>query len=293
MDGILGLGRGDTRANTIEAPSLLDALSSSKLIEKKLFGIHLSRGVDGLDDGELNLGAPNTNRYDGDLSWTKTVDNENGYWEIAISGAGFDGKTTDFTGRTAILDSGTSYILMPSGDALALHSLIKGFTQSEDGETFTVPCSTTKPVQIKFGSKSFDVSTKDYMGGSVGNGNCASNIIGRQVFGEKQWLVGDVFLKNIYSVFDVDNSQVGFGVKKEGAQSSTSSDMPSSTATAADMESVTASPILPGSPYTVPTAVNQNNPQESEPVKGEGGRAKAPTSSFALLVALALLSVFV
>jgi hypothetical protein len=293
MDGILGLGRGDTRSNTIEAPSLLGTLSSSRLIEHKLFGIHLSRGVDGLDDGELNLGGPNTNRYGGDLSWNEAVDNENGYWEIAISDAGFDDKATGLEGRTAVLDSGTSYILMPSNDALVLHGLIPGFKQSEDGETFTIPCSTTQPVQIKFGDTIYNVSTKDYIGGSVGSGNCASNIVGRQVFGDTQWLVGDVFLKNVYSVFDADNSQVGFGVKEEFASSSTSSSMPSSTATITKVVSATASPIIPPSGSTVPTAANQNSPQESQPAKGESGRVKAPPSSFALLVALGLLSVFV
>jgi len=287
MDGILGIGRGDTIDGRVEHPGLIDALSISKLIPAKLCGIHLSRGKDGLNDGELNLGEPNKDRYDGDLAYNPTIANENGYWEIAIADAGFDGKTIGTKGKSAIIDSGTSYILMSENDAVALHGLIPDSTHS--GETFTVPCSTTKPVQIKFGDRTYDISTADYVGRDLGNGNCASNIVGRQAFGENQWLVGDVFLKNVYTVFDSDNSRVGFGVEKQTVPSPHSSSTPTTAPATADAASLTASPILPGAP----TAAAQTTLPESQTAKNDAERASVSTSAFALLMALGLLTVFV
>ncbi|KAI4167599.1 MAG: hypothetical protein LQ343_007097 [Gyalolechia ehrenbergii] len=59
------------------------------------------------------------------------------------------------------------------------------------------------------------MSPTDYIGSPI-NGDdsmCTSNIIGRRPFEEDQWLVGDVFLKNVYSVFDYDKKRIGFAAK--------------------------------------------------------------------------------
>lgn len=224
MDGILGLGRPDTLTNDptgIKAPSLLDALVSQKVITSKIFGIALWRSADGgSNDGVINFGSPDASRYDGDLNYIAAIKNTNGFWEIAIADASVDGKKVGITDRTAIIDSGTSFVLMPQDDAAKLHKAIPG--SSQNGESFTVPCDSTSKVQIIFGTVTYDISPKDYVGSPSGSG-CISNIVGRQVFGSKQWLVGDVFMKNVYTVFDYDQSRVGFGVKRSSVSKSASS----------------------------------------------------------------------
>ncbi|KAF2491094.1 acid protease [Lophium mytilinum] len=237
MDGILGLGRGDSTSNAIEAPSLMDDLSTKSLIKAKLFGLHLSRTSDDNNDGELNFGAPNTERYSGSLNYMSVIENDDGFWEIPLDDAGVNDKTLGLKGRSAIIDSGTSWLMMPEDDAVALHKLIPGYTQS--GETFTVPCTSKQSVQLTFGGVVYDVSTADYIGGKLSNGACSSKIIGRQTFGPHQWLVGDVFLKNVYTVFDLDDSRVGFGVKAEETVASTT---------------VSSSPSAKGSPTASGTA---------------------------------------
>lgn len=268
MDGILGLGRGDSTSNTIEAPSIMDVLISESLIKTKLFGVHLSRTSSGVNDGELDFGTPNPQLYNGDLIYIPTIANTNGFWEIAVDDAGVDGKALGVKGRSAIIDTGTSFILMPSDDAVALHKLISGSTQS--GETFTVPCSATEIVQLSFGGVNFNISTADYVGRRLGGGACASNIIGRQTFGSTQWLVGDVYLKNVYTVFDFDGSRVGFGVKGEEKVAASSS------ATVSGGSPVP-SKTSPLAGTTAPTALSQQSPGASASpthnmaVKGDEG----------------------
>jgi len=261
MDGILGLGRGDSTSNTIEAPSIMDVLISESLIKTKLFGVHLSRTSSGVNDGELDFGAPNPQLYNGDLTYIPTIANTNGFWEIAVDDAGVDGKVLGVKGRSAIIDTGTSFVLMPSDDAVALHKLISGSTQS--GETFTVPCSATEIVQLSFGGVNFNISTADYVGRRLGGGACASNIIGRQTFGTTQWLVGDVYLKNVYTVFDFDGSRVGFGVKGEEnvatLSSATVSGMPSATPASVTEKSPTGQTSI----ISVPTMTSTSNPVPS------------------------------
>jgi cathepsin D len=205
MDGILGLGR--TISNKLGTPTLMDVMASKKLLKANLLGVHLSRSADGTTDGQITFGAPDTSKFTGDLSYTKSV-SADGLWEIAADGAGIDGQSLGFKGKTAIIDTGTSYVLMPPGDAKTLHSKIPGGSNS--GETYTIPCNTTASVQFTFSGKTYDVPPKDYVGKPDKTGMmCASNIVGHQSFGPDAWLLGDVFLKNVYSVFDFDQDRIG------------------------------------------------------------------------------------
>jgi hypothetical protein len=248
MDGILALGRPDTISgdhNGVNSPSLMDVLISQKIISSKFFGIDIWRDADGgNNDGEINFGGPDSSRYDGSLNYVSAIKNSNGFWEIPASDAGVDGKSAGLTGRSAIIDSGTSFILMPPGDAQKLHALIPG--SSQNGEAFTVPCDTSSKVQLSFGGKTYDISTKDYVGRALGGGACSSNVVGRQVFEASQWLVGDVFLKNVYAGFDFDGQRVGFGVKKATTVASSTS------ATANPTQTTSSRPSSPST--TVPTS---------------------------------------
>lgn len=313
MDGILGIGRGESAEGTVD---IMDVLKTSNLIGAKLYGIHLNRAKDGLKDGELNFGEPNKDLYDDDLNYIPTVQNEAGFWEIKVDNVGVDGVELGIGGTTAVIDTGTSFILMPETDATSVHDLIPGYKKS--GETYTVPCDTTKVIWIEFGGQKYNISTADYIGGKLASGDCASNIIGRQTFGEKQWLIGDVFLKNVYSVFDFDNSQVGFGVKngaKEesptGASSGTSSGASSGASTVSATSGALTSPTSASSVATgsnaSPTGASTMGSQTSanptaEAQAGKTSASASPTGaaagvalstdSFAFMITIALLAIF-
>jgi hypothetical protein len=233
MDGILGIGRGGTGGEgEIDAPQIMDVLSSNQLIDAKLYGIHLSRAKDSLNDGALDIGHIDEGRFSGSLNYLDCVENDTGFWEIPLQGASVDGKDVlngsgggSTSSRTAIMDTGTSFILVPAKDAEAIHAPIKG--HSQNGEMFFVPCDTTSQLTFSFNNVAYNISTQDWIGDKVDNGGlCRSNIIGRQTFSATQWLVGDVFMKNVYAVFDFEKSRVGLGVlsahvEAESATSST------------------------------------------------------------------------
>ena len=216
MDGIVGLGRPENLASDptgVKAPTVMDVLISQKVITAKQFGIRISRTSDGPNDGEVSFGAPDLDAIDGSLNYIPALTNTNGFWEIPIDSLSVGGKTGSLPqGRTALLDSGTSFMLLPPADATLLHGLIPGSAQS--GEDYTVPCSTKLVITLGFGGKTYDINYKDYVGRDVGGGNCASNIVARQAFNDGQWLVGDVFLKNVYTLFDYDESRIGLGYLK-------------------------------------------------------------------------------
>jgi cathepsin D len=205
MDGILGLGRASS--NRLGTPTMMDVMANQKLLKANIFGVHLSRSVDGTTDGQITFGAPDSSKFTGELSYTDGV-SPDGLWEIPADGAGVNGASLGLTGKTAIVDTGTSYILMPLPDAKALHAKLPG--SLNNGESFTIPCGTSLMVQFTFSGVTYDVLPKDYVGKPDKTGkNCASNIVGHQSFGPNTWLLGDVFLKNVYTVFDFDKDRIG------------------------------------------------------------------------------------
>ncbi|TLD18880.1 acid protease [Venturia nashicola] len=280
MDGILGLGRPETLnsdATGVKAPSLLDALVSQKVIRSKQFGMALWRSADGgKNDGEINFGSPDSNRYDGDLNYITAVKSTNGFWEIPMADSGVDGTKLGITGRTAIIDSGTSFILMPQDDAAKLHKAIPNSSQNE--ESFTVPCDSKNKMQIVFGTVTYDISPKDYIGKPSGSG-CASNIVGRQVFGPKQWLVGDVFMKNVYTVFDYDQQRVGFGVKRASASNPVSVSAAKSIQDASATGTYTRSGSVQPTGALIPGSSNSNPITNSVADLGTAAAATATATS--------------
>ncbi|KAJ5060428.1 rhizopuspepsin-1 precursor [Bipolaris maydis] len=300
MDGILGIGRGGASDGEIAAPQIMDVLSSNRLIAAKLYGIHLSRAKDGLQDGSLDIGHVDTTRFSGDMNYLDCVDNDAGFWEISLQGASVDGKdalasssaaaaaaATANAGRTAIMDTGTSFILIPEPDAQAIHASVKDHVQS--GETFFVPCDTKAQLSFSFNKVAYNISSQDWIGEKVeGQGGlCRSNIIGRQTFKANQWLVGDVFLKNVYSVFDFDKKRVGLGVKRGGEEGTVEEQSATSSAAQSSVsQTASGSAAAPTS-----TAVADNVPQGQQ---GSNAAAGHFSSSSALVstVALAVVLLF-
>ena len=205
MDGILGLGR--PKSNVMGVPTVMEALDSAHLLKGKLLGVNLQRNLDGATDGEVNFGTVDSSKFVGDLSYTTSVSND-GLWEVPVDDAGVDNRGCKFTGKTAIIDTGTSFVLMPPDDAKKLLTQVPKVEPS--GETFHIPCASTAAIQFTFSGVTYNVSSKDYLGKSVDGGSmCVSNIIGRQTFGANQWLMGDAFLKNVYTVFDFTQNRIG------------------------------------------------------------------------------------
>lgn len=224
IDGILGLGRSHAAGWTI--PSFMDAVAQQNLLKSNLVGFSLSRASDDDHDGSVTFGNVDTTKFDGNISYTNINANS---WTIPMDDAYVDGKACGFSGKSATIDTGTTYIMVPPADAEKLFALVPG--SSKSGENYMIPCGTDVSLELSFSGKKYTISPKDYIGSRSADG-CISTIVGHQSSGENTWLVGDVFLKNVYSVFDFDNGQIGFGTRNSTSTSTSSSASGSGTFTA-------------------------------------------------------------
>ncbi|THH03644.1 hypothetical protein EW145_g6119 [Phellinidium pouzarii] len=194
FDGLMGLAQSLLSEQKTATP--VESLAQQKLIGSTVTSFKLGRVADGTNDGEITFGG---------------LDPTNGFWEGAMDSVTVNGQDLGLSGRTAILDTGTTLIIAPTSDANAVHAAIPG-AQSDGQGGFTIPCTTSASVALSFGGTSFAIDPRDLLFAPVDatdpTGDCVSGISSGQIGGATEWLVGDVFLKNAYFSTDEDNNAI-------------------------------------------------------------------------------------
>ncbi|OQD73833.1 hypothetical protein PENDEC_c013G02454 [Penicillium decumbens] len=231
IDGILGLGRSQTAGWSI--PSFMDVVAANGMLGSNIVGFSLSRASDNPKDGEVNFGDVDTTKFDGKISYTAT---NQATWTIPLDDVYVNGQACGFTGKSATIDTGTTYFLIPPADAATLFARIPG--SSKSGENYIIPCDSTATLQLEFSGIKYSIEPEDYIG-ATSTGGCVSTIVGHESDGPNTWLVGDVFLKNVYAVFDYDNSQIGFGSLAVNSTSGNGTFTPPSTTATSSTAAVT------------------------------------------------------
>lgn len=203
IDGILGLAQGPSQ----QYPTFVETLVASKTFTSNLFAVILNRASDGNGDyGEISFGTTDPSKYTGSFSYTPISPDAQGGWAIPMDSVGFGGKNAGISGKLAYIDTGTSFIFAPQDEVAQFHQTVPG-AQSTDGENWSVPCSTTTPLTFTFSGVGWNVASQDWVG-PMANGVCTSNVYGSEVV-PGQWLLGDTFLKSVYTVFDIDENRIG------------------------------------------------------------------------------------
>ena len=209
FDGIMGVARSTLSEQRTLTP--VESLAKAGLIQEAITSFKLSRLADQKNDGEVTLGGLDTSKFDQKTLVTINNVNAEGFWEGAVDAVSVNGTDLGLTGRTAILDTGTTLLLVPQADAQVIHQAIPGAVDQGNG-TFTLPCTSTASLALAFGGQSFAIDTRDLTFAPVDrknrNGDCISGISGAQLNGPTQWLAGDVFLKNAYFSTNVGKNTI-------------------------------------------------------------------------------------
>ncbi|TCD62856.1 hypothetical protein EIP91_006337 [Steccherinum ochraceum] len=117
--------------------------------------------------------------------------------------------------RWAAIDTGTTGIGGPADVLDDLYAAVPGATAgSGQFQGFYIyPCSTDVTVSMRFGSSqnNWTISSADFKFQQIDNTNCVGALF--QIAGGQNtpaWIVGDTFLKNVYSVYRSSPGSVGF-----------------------------------------------------------------------------------
>jgi hypothetical protein len=199
FDGLMGLAKSTLSQQQTLTP--VESLAKAGLIKDPIVSFKLSRLADQKNDGEVTFGALDGSKFDAQSLVTLPNVNQKGFWEGSIDAVSINGQDLGFKGRTAILDTGTTLLVLPAPDAIAIHQAIPG-AQSDGNGGFTVPCTTNASLAPTFGGQAFAIDPRDIAFQPVNpndpTGDCVSGISEGNLTGPNQWLMGDVFLKNAY-----------------------------------------------------------------------------------------------
>jgi len=207
FDGLLGLG-----FNTISQyhiPTPFEQMISQKLIAEPKFAFYLPD--DASATGELTLGGVDKSHYTGELV-SVPLTNES-YWEVSLDGMKFGDSVVVSSSMKAIIDSGTSLLAGPK-DAVSKLATAAGAT-SLMGKEYIVDCgkvSSLPDLSITLGGQPFTLTANDYVINM--QGQCLFAFMGIDIPAPAGplWIMGDVFMRKYYSVFDYGNKQMQFGL---------------------------------------------------------------------------------
>jgi len=151
------------------------------------------------------------------LSWVPLEDDH--YWTIGISQAKLGNYTFDLDTNQAIVDTGTSYILMPANDFDEFRKVIEPgrscYIDSGNTGLFTCRCWTETysdfpDFHIRLGDgKDYRIPASSYV--TRQNFKCYFKVVPQHLVDTTPfWILGDAFMLNYYTVFDLDQQRVGF-----------------------------------------------------------------------------------
>jgi len=139
------------------------------------------------------------------------VDSSQGFWTFASASAKVGDKTVTRSGNTAIADTGTTLALVGDDLCEAVYGAIPGAKQNTQQQGWVFPTSTDlaslPKIQVAVGDTLFTINPEELPFQDLGDGTYYGGIQSRGQQGFD--ILGDVFLRSIYAIFDQGNKQFG------------------------------------------------------------------------------------
>jgi hypothetical protein len=206
FDGILGLAFPILSVNKV--PTVFENMVSQGLVEDSVFAFYL--GKDDGEDGELMFGGVDSTKYTGSFNYVPLKAAT--YWEIVLDQVTVDGTTYITGGANAIVDSGTSLLTGPTTAVKEIARKLGAFPFIA-GE-YLIGCNydTLPNLEFTINGNTYTLTPKEYL---IPDGDiCLLAMMGLDVPRPNGplWILGDVFMRKYYTVFDYGNKQVGFAL---------------------------------------------------------------------------------
>ncbi|KZS88089.1 acid protease [Sistotremastrum niveocremeum HHB9708] len=207
-DGLLGLAWPALNTVTPSAQKTpVENLIDDDVISQGVFTVALDKGD---SNGFYTFGtidAAKAGVSTSDIKYTP-VDNSQGFWMFDSATATVNGQTINRSGNTAIADTGTTLCLVDDNTVQSIYSQIEGAQLDNSQGGYVYPSDAQIPVvQFAVGDNLFTVDPADFAFSDAGNGMTFGGIQSR---GDNPFdILGDVFLKSVYVVFDQSNVQIG------------------------------------------------------------------------------------
>ncbi|KAM7053541.1 cathepsin E [Molossus nigricans] len=210
FDGILGLGYPSLAVGGVTP--VFDNMMAQNLVDVPMFSVYMSSDPEGGSESELIFGGYDHSHFSGSLNWVPVT--KQGYWQIALDTIQVGGAVMFCSeGCQAIVDTGTSLITGPSNEIKQLQKAIGA--EPMDGE-YAVECDNLNVMPdvtftingVPYALQPTAYTLLDFVDGMK---FCPSGFQGQDIPPPSGplWILGDVFIRQFYSVFDRGNNRVG------------------------------------------------------------------------------------
>ncbi|MEE6511470.1 hypothetical protein FKM82_018023 [Ascaphus truei] len=204
FDGILGLAYPGLSVGG--ATTVMQGMLQQNLLTQPIFSVYL-----GSQSGEVIFGGVDTNLYTGQINWAPL--SQELYWQVGLQEFSINGQATGWCsqGCQAIVDTGTTQLNIPEP---YMGQLLPYLGIQQTNGAYPVNCNNLQnmpTLSFTINGVSFPLPPSAYI--VQENGYCSANFLSISLpaqNGQPLWILGDVFLREYYSVFDFGNSRVGF-----------------------------------------------------------------------------------
>lgn len=209
FDGILGMAFRNISVDDLDP--IFQRTWEQKLIPKNMFAFYLPSRTGRA--GELVLGGYDESHFHGDITWVDLTSET--YWETEVDSIGLEGREPSGI-RTVIVDTGTSLIAGPKDEIDAIANHVGAFA-SPMGGVYIISCAQAKNLpdfEVTMGGRKFVLKGHHYIMKVklLGFPVCILGMVGIDVPAPRGplWILGDTFIRQFYSIFDVENLRMGF-----------------------------------------------------------------------------------
>lgn len=243
MDGIFGLGFPSLSFIRADNRSVVQTMRDQGIIDKAVMGIYLG-DPHNAGDGEITFGDTNPQHYTGDIQYMPITSEK--YWEVPFNGVRIGNSTVTSQGANgqpaankAIVDTGTTLIIVPPSLSRVIHEAVPGAVYNES-TGWRVPCavaataaasdgddeniassgatatatntSSGTPANVTFllGDHQFPVPVEELVRQRQTIENKTMCYSGVSEMQSPMIIMGDMFLRHYYSVYDYDQKRIGF-----------------------------------------------------------------------------------
>ena len=203
-DGLMGLAW--PSASVDQLPMWINKIYQNGGIQEHVFSFYFTAPTNVQEGSQLIFGGVDSSLYEGSINYHQIT--RQLYWQFDVQEAQIAGRTIA-TGLKVIADTGTSFLYGSQSVAGPIINAI--------GSANTVPCNTVDSLpNIEFVADGtvYTVPPQNYIYPltQFGQTQCvvAVGVQDLSFLGENAAILGDVFLKTYYSVFDYANARIGF-----------------------------------------------------------------------------------
>ena len=203
FDGILGMGFDNIAVNNIVTP--IHNMFLQGKIKQTIFAFYLGNNI----EGELSIGDYNNKYTRNGINWIPL--SVVGYWQFNIDSYDFildnSRRFNLNTNVQSILDTGTSLITIPKKSFDNLKYIFGNNIDSITG-LYMVDCNKNRDVVLSLTINDI-IFTIEYRDLIVNDNIRNVCMIGIEEYDNSIWILGDVFIRKYYSIFDYDNNRIG------------------------------------------------------------------------------------